>query len=145
MVEARAGGDSTPCRRPRAMAGTSTLEFAIALPLLLAVLMGIVQVALLRHAQNVLLASVQEGARVAAAEGRPVRDGVAHARSILRSGMGDAGSRVRVSGSASGSEVAIMASGPYRLIIPWTNNSTVTLRARASMSRERFRPQGREP
>ena len=49
-------------------AGESMVEFALVLPLLLMVLIGIVQFGLVHHAQNVATTAAQEGARVGAAE-----------------------------------------------------------------------------
>ena len=43
------------------------VEFALVLPVLLLVLIGVVQFALVHHAQNVVTTAAQEGARLAAA------------------------------------------------------------------------------
>ena len=49
-------------------AGESMVEFALVLPVLLLVLVGVVQFALVHHAQNVADTAAQEGARLGAAE-----------------------------------------------------------------------------
>ena len=50
--------------------GQSMVEFALALPVLLVIIIGVVQFALVYHARDVATTAVQEGARLAAAEGR---------------------------------------------------------------------------
>lgn len=115
------------------------LETAIAFPLLLIVALGLVQFALFYHAQNVVIGSVQDGVRVAAAEDRMVADGVAHAQALLRAGLGSSASEVNVHGFDGGDVVIIEAEGRLRLIIPWVEGAAVPLRARAIMSKERFR------
>ena len=68
--------------------GQSMVEFALALPVLLVILIGVVQFALVYHARDVASTAVQEGARLAAAEGRTPAEGAVRAHEVLESGLG---------------------------------------------------------
>ena len=118
--------------------GQALVESAVALPLLLLVAIGLVQFALFSHAANVVTGAVQDGARAAAAENRTVSDGVTHARTILRAGLGEAAEDVSLHGRDLGSAVSVEAEGRLRTIIPWVADSTLPLSARAVVSKERF-------
>ena len=124
------------CRRG---AGQAMLEAAIALPVLLMVAIGLVQFALFAHAQNVVTGAVQDGARVAAAEGRTVSDGVSRAQDLLRAGLGRSASDIRVHGNEERQVVVVQAEGNLRMIIPWVGNATIPLHGRAVASKEKFR------
>jgi Flp pilus assembly protein TadG len=126
-------------RRRPADRGQAAVEAAVVLPLLLLVAIGLVQFALFVHAQGVVTGAVQDGARVAAAEGRTPADGVAHAEALLRAGLGRSAHDVTVRGSGDGETVALEARGSMRTIIPWVADATLPLGARAIVSRERFR------
>lgn len=119
--------------------GQALVETAVTLPLLLLVAIGLVQFALFYHAGNVVAGAAQDGARVAAAENRSVADGVAHARSVLHAGLGDAAGDVRLHGRDLGDAVAVEAEGRLRTIIPWVADSSLPLSARAVVSKEHFR------
>src|SRR5215210_3540241 len=98
--------------------GQALLEAAVILPLLLLVALGLVQFALFVHAQHVVTGAVQDGARVAAAHDGSVGRGVAHARDVLRAGLGRQADELTVTGSGDGGVVRIEARGTLRLIIP---------------------------
>ena len=115
------------------------VETAIVFPLLLLVTIGLVQFALFFHAQNVVMGAVQDGARVAAVEGRPVSEGVAHTQALLRAGLGPSVSLVSVQGTDTGDVVIVEAQGRLQLIIPWVGDGALPLHARAIVSKERFR------
>lgn len=115
------------------------VEFALVLPLLLLVLIGVVQFGLVHHAQNVASTATQEGARLGAAEdGNPA---IAEARTldVLRSGLGGVGDGFGVSASESEEWVTVNASGGYPLIIPWIGSHTISIDAEAEMRKEGFR------
>ena len=118
--------------------GQALLEAAVALPLLLLVALGLVQFALLVHAQHVVTGAVQDGARVAAAYDGSVGRGVAHTRDVLRAGLGRQAAEVTVTGSGGGWVVLIEARGTLRLIIPWVADAGLPLRARAISTKEAF-------
>ena len=120
-------------------AGESMVEFALVLPILLLVLVGVVQFALVHHAQNIATTAAQEGARVGAAEdGDPA---IAEGRTldVLRSGLGGVGDGFDVSASESEDWVTVNASGGYPLIIPWMGSQTISIDAEAEMRKEGFR------
>ena len=133
-VVARGAAGTRPAERGQAM-----VEAAVVLPLLLLVAIGLVQFALFVHAQGVVTGAVQDGARVAAAEGRTAADGVAHAQALLGAGLGRSARDVTVRGSEGGETVALEADGRLRTIVPWVADATLPLGARAVVSKERFR------
>jgi Flp pilus assembly protein TadG len=118
--------------------GQVLAETAIALPVLLMVAIGLVQFALYYHAQNVVLIAVQDGARLAAAEDRTLREGAAHAQALLRAGLGPSAERVAVEGSDEQGAVTLRAQGRLRTVIPWVADASLPLAARATVSKEQF-------
>lgn len=128
--------------RPRR--GTAMAEAALALVPVLMVFVGLVQFALWAHKQNVVTGAAQDGARVAAAEGAGALDGAAHADRLLASGLGDGADAFDVSASEDplARSVTVHVRGTMPTVIPWANNSTLMLEARATVSKEGFRPQG---
>jgi len=131
-------------RFTRDEAGAAMVETALAFPLLILVAVGVVQFALFVHAQNVVLAAAQDGARVAAAEDRSVGEGVAHAQALLRAGLGPSAEAVRVRGAEDGEVVMVETQGRLRLILPWVGDASLPLHAQAAMTKEHFR-RGRLP
>lgn len=119
-------------------AGQAMVEAAITLPLLLLVALGLVQFALVAHAQSVVTGAAQDGARLAAAIDRTPAEGESHARAVLRAGLGTS-ARIAVIGEEDGQVVVLTARAELSPIIPWTPNATIPIAARAQMSKERFR------
>jgi Flp pilus assembly protein TadG len=119
--------------------GQAVTEAAIAFPVLLLVAIGLVQFALFAHASNVVTGAVQDGARVAAAEDRTLDDGVVYAQALLQAGLGRSARDVALSAVDGGEVVVVEAQGRLRAIIPWVADVTLPLKARAVMSKERFR------
>ncbi|MCC6178318.1 MAG: pilus assembly protein [Chloroflexi bacterium] len=119
--------------------GQSLVEAAITFPLLLMTALGLVQFALLVHAQSVVTGAVQDGARVAASEDRSLADGTAHTRLLLATGLGRSVDDVSVSGTDGIDVVTVEARGRLRLVMPWVADTTLPLAARSTMSKERFR------
>ena len=143
-------GRARTARRPNgqcarwvvAEAGQAVVEAAVAFPLLLMLAIALVQFALFTHAQHVVTAAVQDGARVAAHDGQTVRDGVEYAQSLLEAGLGRTAADVSLNG-ADGSDVVVLeARGRLSMIIPWVGDGSLPLQARAIVSKERFRPGG---
>ena len=124
----------------RAQLGASTLEVALVLPVLLMSIMALLQLGLFLHAQNVVTAAVQDGARIAAEEDRSITEGQAHARALLTDGLGRSARTVAVRGRGDRDSVTLTVSGRYPTIIPWVNGNSLPLKASATVSRERFRP-----
>lgn len=127
--------------RPRLgnQAGQSTVELALVLPVLLTVLLGVVQFALVHHARQVAQTAAHEGARFGAAEGRTATDGADRARNVLRSGLGPSGQVFTISGWETGETVVLDVAGNYPLTIPWMATQGIPLRSTAEVRREGFR------
>ena len=120
-------------------AGESMVEFALVLPVLMLVLVGVVQFALVHHAQNVVTTAAQEGARMAAAEGGDSLLGAERTREVLASGLGSTSDTFEVSAIEDGESVTVRASGGYPLIFPWLGSRDIELDAAASVRKEGFR------
>jgi hypothetical protein len=106
----------------------------------LLVAVALVQLALYAHAQHVVVAAVQDGARVASGEGRTPDDGYAYAEALLRAGLGShaTGVRLRIAEADGGDTVVAEASGGLRTVVPWVADARLPLSARAIVHRERF-------
>src|SRR5438046_4853525 len=96
---------------PAGERGQAMAEAAVAFPLLVAAMVGLVQLALVAHAQHVVDAAVQDGARVAAAADGTVEQGVSHAEALLRAGLGRGAADVALRGIDGGDAVALEATG----------------------------------
>lgn len=120
-------------------AGESMVEFALVLPLLLLVLVGVVQFALVHHAQNVATTAAQEGARHGAAEDGDVAVAEERALDVLRSGLGSLGDGFAAAADESEESVTVTTSGSYPFIIPWLGSQGVSIDAAAEMRKEGFR------
>ncbi len=92
------------------------VEAAYTAVLLIVVLGMILDVALWGHAQNVATVAVQDGARVAAAQGSDVAHGKARARDLLVAGVGASASLITVAASDDGQSVTFMARGEWSVI-----------------------------
>ena len=123
----------------RDQSGVSTVEAALVLPLLFMALIGVVQFALVHHAQTVAETAAIEGARLAAAERYSLQDGASRTRDVLEAGLGGTGAAFVVEVDASGEVVVTRASGEYRLFIPWVTSLSVPVEAQAEVWREGFR------
>src|SRR6266511_3479906 len=95
--------------------GQTMVELALVLPVLLIILIAIVQFALVYHARDVATTAAQEGARLAAAEGRTPEEGVARTQDVLESGLGSTGAGFTVTAQDTGEMVVVEASGDYPL------------------------------
>ena len=122
--------------------GQAMVEVAMVFPLLLIVAIGLVQFALYAHAENVVTGAVQDGARIAAEDGRSLPDGVATAQALLRAGLGGEASAITLQGREDQNVVVLQAQGRLRTIIPWVADASLPLSAQATMSKERFRAGG---
>ena len=129
-------------RRTRASASQALVEFALILPLVIALSLGIVQVVLYAHARDVLVSSVQEGARLAAEDGRGLGDGYARAEALVAAGLRGSVEAVRLEGSLDDDVVALRADASLRPILPLPFASALAVHAEAWVARERFRPGG---
>jgi hypothetical protein len=118
---------------------TATVETALSFPIILMVAIGLVQFAIYWHAQDVVTAAVQDGARVAASDGRTLTDGVNYAQTLLNAGLGPSAQGMQVKAIDGGDAVAVQAQGQLRLIIPWIADAKLPLGAQSIVSKEKFR------
>ena len=128
-------------RRP-GPAAQAVVEAALAFPLLMVLSLGVLQFALYEHARAVLASAVQEGARLAAEEGRGLEDGYARARRLSETGLGASVERVEPDGAASPEVVEMWIDTQLRPILPLPISGGLPIHVRAVVARERFRPGG---
>ena len=81
--------------------GQALVETALVMPLVLVLSLGVVQVALYAHAQDVVVTAVQEGARLASEDGRSLAEGSQRTRELVRAGLGDSVEPLRLDGRIS--------------------------------------------
>lgn len=115
------------------------MELALALPVLLLVLVGAVQFALVYHARTVAETAAIEGARLAASEGHTPQDGALRTRELLEAGLGATGSDFDIVAEERADVVLTRASGEYRLFIPWVTSLEIPIEASAEVWKEEFR------
>ena len=118
------------------------VESALVLPFAVTLSLGVLQVVLYVHARDVLVTSVQEGARLAAEDGRALDDGLTRAQTLVSAGLGHALDPVLLRMTADEQLVTLSADAGLRPIIPLPGVDRWPLRAVARVSRERFRPGG---
>ena len=83
---------STPRRDER---GAAVVDFVLALVVLVPLVLGVLQVALVLHVRNTLTAAASEGARYAATADRGPAEGTARTRQLIRTAVAaDFASRV---------------------------------------------------
>ena len=112
------------------------------LPLILTLSLGVVQVVLYAHARDVLISAAQEGARLAAEDGRGLEEGYARARALISAGLGTSVEPLRVDGGADDELVTFYVNGALRPILPLPLVHDLPISAVGRVARERFRPAG---
>lgn len=115
--------------------GSAVIEFALVVPLVLALVLGVVEVALVARSQLMVINAAREGAREAAANPDPAGAVVA-ARAVL----GDRGAVTRVSvqrPDVVGQAARVRVAMPYRVAAPLFGGLSVELSASAAMRVER--------
>lgn len=122
--------------------GAATLELAIVAPALMLLILGILQFGLWYHAQHVVYAAAQEGARAAAAEGSTLESGEARALAVIRSGLGGLADVQSTEAVSDLEVVRVRVDAQMRGLLPIPGFSTFQLRGEASAFTERFRPPG---
>lgn len=127
--------------RTRPRVAQALVEFALVVPLLVGLSLGILQLMLYAHASDVVTSSVQEGARLAAEDGRGLDEGYARMRVLLRAGLGHSLERLTVDGSMDADGVQVRVDAGLVPILPL--GTPLPIHAQAWVARERFRPGGR--
>ncbi len=123
-------------------AGQALVESALGLPLMLLLSLGVLQVVLYAHARDVLTSAVQEGARLAAEDGRGLDEGYARARALVSAGLGTSVEPVRLDGNLDNDNVAVRVNASLRPILPLPLIQDLPIHAEGRVARERFRPAG---
>jgi TadE-like protein len=129
-----------PCKRRGA--AQALVESALVLPLVIMLSLGVLQVVLYTHARDVLTSAVQEGARLAAEDGRGLQEGYARAQALVTAGLGTSVEPVRLEGSLDGESVALKIDANLRPILPLPLVERLPIHAEGRVARERFRPAG---
>ena len=115
--------------------GTAVVEFALVLPLVLVLLFGIVEVAVIARTELQLLHATREGAREAAASPDSAR-----AASAVRAALGSQAKNARITvrrPDTVGDPATVSVSLPYRVAAPIFGGFSVTLTSKATMRVER--------
>ena len=100
-------------RRQPAQALVETALSAVQLVVVLALVLN---VGLWGHAQNVVTAAVQDGARVAAAQGADLAHGRARAQALLAAGLGTSAALITLAATEDGQSVTFTARGTWRVV-----------------------------
>ena len=115
--------------------GSAVVEFALVVPMVLALVLGLVEVALVARTQLEVVNAAREGAREAAATPDPTR-----AVQAARASLGDVGATARVSvhrPHVVGQLVEVRVSVPHRVGAGFLGGFSVDITGRASMRVER--------
>lgn len=115
--------------------GSAVVEFALVLPIVLVLVLGVVEVAVIARIQLELVNAAREGAREAAANPDPAR-----AAAAVTAALGDLGSEARVTvrrPAVVGQIAAVTVTLAHRVAVPVFGGFAVQLRARAAMRVER--------
>lgn len=111
------------------------VEFALVLPLILVLLLGLIEVAVIARTEIQLVHATREGAREAAASPDTTR-----ASAAVKGALGERGAAARISISRPatvGQPASVTVSMPYRVATPIFGGFTVTLTSRSVMRVER--------
>jgi len=120
--------------------GQAAVETALIMPVVVLVLVVAIQLVWWGHAQDVVTASVQDGARVASAYGGDTARGVAYARSLLHAGLGSSADEVVLEPREDAAAVTLVARGSWPVLTAPFGGLSLPLRAEARIERERWRP-----
>lgn len=126
--------------RSRRHVAQALVEFALVLPVVLSLSLGLVQVVLYAHARDVVISSVQEAARLSAEDGRGLEDGYERARVLVGAGLGTSLQPLTIDGSMDADVVVMHIDATLQAIVPLVGG--LPLHADAVVARERFRPAG---
>jgi TadE-like protein len=126
--------------RLRPCVAQALVEFALVLPVLIGVSLGVLQVVLYAHARDVVISSVQEAARLSTEDGRGLDEGYARARALVSAGLGSSLEPMTIDGRMDADLVVMHMDASLQPILPLL--SALPIQAEATVARERFRPAG---
>ncbi len=112
--------------------GNALVEFVLVSILVIALAMGVIQLAVALHVRNMMVSAASEGAHLAATNDRGPDDGAQRTTELLDSALGDYPANVAaVSGEIAGAPaVTVTVSAPVPLFGLW-GAGTMTVSARA--------------
>jgi TadE-like protein len=128
--------------KPRRGGGQALVESALVFPMLILLSLGVLQVMLYAHARDVLSSAAQEGARLAAEDGRGMDEGIRRAQDLVTAGLGTSAEPVQIEISVTPDVVDLRIDSKLRPILPLPLDGGLPLHADARVSAERFRPGG---
>jgi hypothetical protein len=117
----------------------AAVEAALTSVLCVSLLLLVVSAGWWAHAQNVVAAAAQDGARAASALGGSTADGVAVANQLLVAGLGDGASRLQVTPREDADSVTISAAGSWPLAAGLGIEIDLPLGASSRMLKDEFR------
>jgi hypothetical protein len=118
------------------------VESALVFPLVITLSLAVLQVVLYAHARDVLVSAVQEGARLAAEDGRSLDEGYARAQVLVGAGLGTSVELVVLDGRVDDEFAVLRVDAHLRPVLPLPLVHDLPVQAEARVARERFRPGG---
>ena len=116
--------------------GQTLLEFVLALPLILFVLLLIIQFGIGLYAQSIVTGAAQEGARVAAEADKAITDGIGTTNRLITGGLGSQVT-VKVEGVDDGETVYIDVKAAVPTFLPFLDKvMKFDFHSRANMVKE---------
>ncbi len=125
----------------RGAPGQTIVEFALTILVFLGLVFAIADFALWLHAQNAATGAAQLAAATAAREDGTREAAQRAGQDFLRAALGTSAGRVAMSVKVSADVASATASGTWT-ISPLGDRMSVPILATATVTRERFRPQG---
>src|SRR6266536_1335004 len=118
-VRRQHGRGTRMAARRSGQGGSAVVEFALVAPLAVAVALAVAQFALFLYERNVVMGSLSEGARVAAASGRTTLDGERAASKLLHESLGGrVAAALPVRGTSRSGLVVLRAEGTLPSFVP---------------------------
>ncbi len=125
----------------RAAPGTALVEFALTTLVFFGMIFAIGDFAVWLHAQNAATGAAQLAAATAAREDGTPEAGQQAGENFLHAALGDSAGHVMISVQVSSDAASATAGGSWT-ISPLGDRMSVPILARATVTRERFRPGG---
>ena len=121
--------------------GSALVEFALTALVFFGIIFAVGDFALWVHAQNAATGAAQLAAATAAREDGSPAAGQQAGENFLRAALGQSATQLVISVQVSSDVASATARGPWT-ISPLGNRTTVPIQATATVTRERFRPEG---